>query len=250
MNKLFIVISAVVFILTGCATSSVGIPSSSGSYPGINKNDVFTRQFTYDEADLIPIVGSTRPSAVILLNKGVNAAKSNQALCRGFTSLATAEDLEASGTAVTQQVVTKLPVKLPISQNTNDCNLILSSYDYDLAKKKLVELNPSLASSSGPFVAVINPNSSKIDQLIDLRGVSEEKLEAFGKDWYSIFTQVAVTAKAEEQKTGKRTTLDFMMSLKKFFQSTVCVTDPNLIYIFNENAGKIADAIVCKSQKT
>ena len=185
-----------------------------------------------------------------MFDKGVNAKKYNKALCKGFVKLQTPDEAEEStSVSIEHQVVTKVPVTKEIDQNTIDCDVILQVYDYDLASQELLQLNTALTKSSGPFIAVYNPNSTKIDQLIDLRGTSVKDLEKFGENWSSIFTQANakyLTTKQTKQTNQKFEILSF---LKTFFKGTVCVTDPNLVYIFNEPAGKIVD-IVCKSQLT
>lgn len=239
--------------LWGCSVAPVTAPPPPDAMIiPIHDSDVMTRQFTTSLADLTPVAHSTRPSAVIFFNKGVNAEKFNKALCEGFVQLETAEDVEASeGVAIEHQVVTKVPVTTNLSQNTRDCDLILRVYDYNLAESELVKLNPKLVYSTGPFIAVYNPNSSQIDQIIDLRGTSTADLKKFGKNWSAIFTQAA---QQHEQMNSNRSNLNeakefnIWLFVRDLFQASVCVTDPNLIYIFNEPAGKIAD-IVCKGTK-
>ncbi len=233
-----------VVTLVGCSANQ----SSQGTVsPSINSTDIMSRQFTFSEADLRPVVNSSRPSAVIMFDKGVNAKKYNKALCKGFVKLQTPDEAEEStSVSIEHQVVTKVPVTKEIDQNTIDCDVILQVYDYDLASQELSQLNAALTKSSGPFIAVYNPNSTKIDQLIDLRGTSVKDLEKFGENWSSIFTDANSKYIATKQTNQKFEIFSF---IKTFFKGTVCVTDPNLVYIFNEPAGKIVD-IVCKSQLT
>ena len=235
-----------VVTLAGCSANQSSQIAVS-PVPSINSADIMSRQFTFSEADLSPVANSSRPSAVIIFDKGINARKLNKALCNGFVKLQTTDEAEAStSVAIENQVVTKVPVTKEIDQNTIDCDEILQVYDYDLARQELSQLNAALTKSTGPFIAVYNPNSTKIDQLIDLRGTSAKDLEKFGENWSSIFTEANSKYIATKQTNQKFEIFSF---LKTFFKGTVCVTDPNLVYIFNEPAGKIVD-IVCKSQLT
>lgn len=241
--------------LWGCSVAPITAPpppSAMVPVAPIHDSDVMTRQFTTSLADLTPVAHSTRPSAVIFFNKGVNAEKFNKALCEGFVQLETAQDVESNqGVAIEHQVVTKVPVTTNLSQNTDDCELILNVYDYNLAESELVKLNPKLLYSTGPFIALYNPNSSQIDQIIDLRGTSTADLKKFGRNWSAIFTQAAQQyAQTNSNRSNSVEVKEFNIWLfvRDLFQASVCVTDPNLIYIFNEPAGKIAD-IVCKGTK-
>ena len=235
-----------VVTLAGCSANQSSQIAVS-PVPSINSADIMSRQFTFSEADLRPVANSSRPSAVIIFDKGINARKLNKALCNGFVKLQTTDEAEAStSVAIENQVVTKVPVTKEIDQNEVDCDEILKVYDYNLASQQLSQLNAALTKSTGPFIAVYNPNSTKIDQLIDLRGTSAKDLEKFGENWSSIFTEANSKYIATKQTNQKFEIFSF---LKTFFKGTVCVTDPNLVYIFNEPAGKIVD-IVCKSQLT
>ena len=60
-----------VVTLVGCSAnqSSQGTvspvpPTVVGTVPAINSTDIMSRQFTFSEADLRPVVNSSRPSAV------------------------------------------------------------------------------------------------------------------------------------------------------------------------------------------
>ena len=235
-----------VVTLAGCSANQSSQIAVS-PVPSINSADIMSRQFTFSEADLRPVANSSRPSAVIIFDKGINARKLNKALCNGFVKLQTTDEAEAStSVAIENQVVTKVPVTKEIDQNEVDCDEILKVYDYNLASQQLSQLNAALTKSTGPFIAVYNPNSTKIDQLIDLRGTSAKDLEKFGENWSSIFTEANSKYIATKQTNQKFEIFSF---IKTFFKGTVCVTDPNLVYIFNEPAGKIVD-IVCKSQLT
>lgn len=218
--------------------------------PPIHAQDTMSRQFTMGVADLMPVHASTRPSAVILLSQGTNAKKANTALCNSFVKLETVEEAtENQGVAETAQVVTKVPVTVELQQNNDDCEEILAVYDYKLAAEELTQLNPKLLRSNGPFIAIYNPNSVEINQIIDLNGASEADIKKFGQNWHTIFTEYAMkqtrtvqtNAVVESEKTS------IWMTLKGLFKSSVCSTDPNLIYIFDDAAGKIADYI-CKSK--
>ncbi|HEX5381712.1 MAG TPA: hypothetical protein VFW61_05680, partial [Acinetobacter sp.] len=80
--------------LWGCSVAPVTAPPPPDAMIiPIHDSDVMTRQFTISLADLTPVAHSTRPSAVIFFNKGVNAEKFNKALCEGFVQLETAEDV-------------------------------------------------------------------------------------------------------------------------------------------------------------
>ncbi|QIZ61707.1 hypothetical protein FK538_06695 [Acinetobacter indicus] len=233
--------------LYGCAATPVPAPAPVEPPLSleINASDTFSRQFITDEADLTPIANSTRPSAVIFFNGGTTAKKFNKALCKGFVQLDPIDKVEIQdGIPVENQVVTKLPVKSDIPQTTIDCDLILKEYDYGLAKVKLTELNSKLKHSYGPFIAIYNPGSTKINQLIDLRGSSEQQLEAFGKNWHTIFTQTAINNQKSEL-TQKDKIYYFVSLFKKIIKTSICVTKPNLIYIFNESAGEIAEQLIC-----
>lgn len=213
-------------------------------------NDFFSRQFTLNLADLPPIPNSTRPSAAIFLRNGANAKKLNLAFCKGFVHLDTVEVLESDWNVIQEkQVVTKMPLTKELQPDETDCNEILKVYDYELAKGELDKLNPQIKYSNGPFIAIYNPNSSKVDQLIDMRGFTEEQLESFGKNWHKVFAKAnepqASAPRNSQQSNGQFNIWGF---LRDVFQASVCVTDPNLVYIFNEHAGKIAD-IVCKGTK-
>lgn len=238
--------------LWGCSVAPVTAPPPPVAMIPIHDSDVMTRQFTTSLADLTPVAYSTRPSAVIFFNKGVNAEKFNKALCKGFVQLETAQDVESNqGVAIENQVVTKVPVTTDLSQNTRDCDLILRVYDYNLAESELVKLNPKLLYSTGPFIAVYNPNSSQIDQIIDLRCTSTADLEKFGRNWSAIFTQAAQQyeqANSNIANSDEAKEFNIWLFVRDLFQASICATDPNLIYIFNEPAGKIAD-IVCKGTK-
>lgn len=238
--------------LYGCSASSpipvVEMPPSPSPPPAgsvISVADYFSRQFITDEADLTPIANSTRPSAVIFFNGGTTAKKFNKALCKGFVKLDPLEVVEQNDKIVIEnQVVTKLPVKNDIPQESIDCDLILSTYDYDLAKEKLEELNPKLKQSYGPFIAIYNPDSTQINQLIDLRGSTEKQLEAFGENWHTIFSHAAVNN--QKQALTQNNKLKYFVGLfKNIVKTSVCMTDPNLIYIFNESAGMIAEQLIC-----
>ncbi|MCH7294087.1 hypothetical protein [Acinetobacter higginsii] len=216
----------------------------------ITYQDFFSRQFTLNLADLPPIPNSTRPSAAIFLRNGANARKLNMAFCKGYVHLDTVEVVEAEWKMPeVKQVVTKMPLTKELPGYETDCDEILKVYDYDLAKSELDKLNPQIKYSNGPFIAIYNPNSSKVDQLIDMRGFTEEELERFGKNWHTVFAkaneQQANAPRNPQQPKGQFNIWGF---LRDIFQASVCVTDPNLVYIFNEHAGKIAD-IVCKGTK-
>ncbi|RXS93940.1 hypothetical protein [Acinetobacter junii] len=217
----------------------------------ISSSDYMSRQFTTTLADLPPVANSIRPSAAIFFRNSINAKKLNMALCKGFVQLETTEEMSNYyNVAIEEQVVTKVPVSQEIPQDTADCQQILAVYDYALAASELNKLHPSIAYSTGPFIVIYSPNSTRVDQVIDLRGYSEAQLEGFGQKWSSIFTNAANQyAQTQRSSSQQDTQFNIWIFVRDLFQASVCVTDPNLIYIFNESAGKIAD-IVCKGTKT
>ena len=249
MKKFLTLVALSLLPLTGCVGVKSPEPVVAPVAPPppdisqINKFDFMSRQFTLNEADLVPVPNSTRPSAVIFFKDGVNVRKMNKALCEGFVQLPTPGEIEQTkDVPIENQVATKVPVRSELPQNLTDCDEILKVYDYILAEKELGKLNPSLKYSNGPFVAIYNPNSTEINQIIDLRGTSVKNIKKFGENWSLIFTEAAEKHEKSSQADQKFNILGFVRDM---LQVTVCATDPNLIYIFNEPAGKIAD-IVCK----
>ncbi len=242
-----------VHTVTSHATHPVSAPAPPPAMviTPISSTDYMSRQFTTTLADLPPVANSIRPSAAIFFRNSVNAKKLNMALCKGFVQLETTEDVSNYYNAtIEEQVVTKVPVSQEIPQDTTDCNQILKVYDYALAASELSKLHPSIAYSNGPFIVIYSPNSTRVDQVIDLRGFSEAQLEGFGQKWSSIFTNAANQyAQTQRSSSQQDTQFNIWIFVRDLFQASVCVTDPNLIYIFNESAGKIAD-IVCKGTKT
>lgn len=228
---------------------------SSASVAPITAEDVFSRQYVTAASDLSPVINSKRPSVALLLVYSVNAQPKNELLCESFKKLEKTE-VVSKRVAITEQVVTKWPMtRVPKMFERETCKKLLELYNYKIAENQLNRLNTELLNTSnGPFVAVYNPGSTKIDHLIDLNGATEAQIKSFGKNWDMIFTDFSNNPNLEtvtnvqssgNLKNSATTLADLWSGVYNFLKTTVCIIDPNLAYLVHEGVGKVLDGAVC-----
>ena len=213
----------------------------------ISSADTMSREFVVDQSAFYTDIGSTRPSALILMKNVRQVTAHNKALCEGFVQLETIDQaIESTGVAVEDQVVTKMPLKDDyIDPASTDCNEILAKFNYqatNIVAANDKAMNLINTTSNGPFVVVFHPKTTKVQQVIDLNGYSTQEIKQFGQNWHTIFAQSAVP----EKKSSWLTSLTTLV--KKFFDIAVC-GDPNLVYIFNPQLGDMSKN-VCQAVST